>query len=102
MMKKYLPIISFIMSFIALWMSYNNRSYEMGSVDTHAIIAMRSQELARKKITSKEIQSEVKTIKKVITEFGKKHHLILFAKGAIFKFDLKDYTDDIASFLVKS
>ena len=102
MMKKHLSIILLIISFIALWMSYNNCSYEMGIVDTHAIIAMRSQDLARKKITSKEIQSEVNTIKKVITEFGKKHHLILFAKGAIFKSDLKDYTDDIVSLLVKS
>jgi hypothetical protein len=102
MIKKHLPVISFIMSFIALWMIYNNRSYEMGTVDTHAIIAMRSQELARKKITSKEIKNEVNTIKKVITEFGKKNHLILFVKGAIFKSDLKDYTDDIVSLLVKS
>lgn len=102
MMKKHLPIILLIISFIALWMSYNNRSYEMGIVDINAIIAMRSQELVRKKITSKEIQNEVTTIKKVITEFGKKNHLILFAKGAIFKSDLKDYTDDIVSLLVKS
>jgi hypothetical protein len=97
MIQKSFNTILLVVSFLALFISYKNRPLKIGVVDLNFIISMRSQELAKQKASSQKIKNEVQKIKKMILNFGEKNHLLLFAKGSIFKHNIKDYTDEILS-----
>jgi hypothetical protein len=97
MLKKSFHVIVFGISLLSLFISYTNRPLRIGVVDLHLIIAKRSGELAKQKATAYEIKKEVQNIQKKMTEFGKKHHLLLFSKGCLLSEAFKDYTDEILS-----
>ena len=97
MLKKIFTIFILFLSLFALFISYKNRPLETGTVDLHLIISKRSQNLAKQKATQQDIKNEGQKIREMITEFSKKHHLVLFAKGTLFSNKLKDYTDEILS-----
>lgn len=94
-------------------MAFFNSSPRLAVVDMQALIAKRSQQLAKTgsrkstvdsrapadkravKISSHQIREAGEQLKEVLEAFAARHHLILLAKGAVMGGSLPDYTEEI-------
>lgn len=74
-------------------------SYHFGLVDIQALVSIEAEKLAHLypdgNVPLERLQAFTSQLKQSLEQFAQKRRLILFAKGAVYRCDLQDYTEVI-------